>query len=349
MSDRLRKGAKPVNGAEKVRSRRVPDRIGFVAVDDGTGFWHDDQDLVTCLSEPVPRIPPVYGYDARGSALFEEITRLPTYYLTRVEWKLLRRAADDIATQLGAGALAELGSGSAKKTAVLLAACVKCRPTTYLPVDVSAEMLRHSAVTLSAELPSLNIVALHGRYEAGLRWLSDQPRETPLIVSFLGSNAGNATPDERSALFSAIAEVLRSGDGLLLSADLIKTAAVHEKCYNDPPGFRAFAEFRLNHLTHLNNLFGADFDPGLFAPRAYYNTATNTVEGHLYANSPIIASLPDLGLVLHLPVGETINVGFSAKFDTRELARELQGHGLNIEQQWLDSAWHYGIFLARKH
>lgn len=150
----------------KTRSDCAPGPFGFIAVDDGTEFWHDDQNLITCLREPVPRIPPVYGYDERGSVLFEEITRLPTYYLTRVEWALLRRAAADIATRLNAGALAELGSGSAKKTAVLLAACLEHRPLTYLPVDVSAEMLRHSATTLTAQLPSLEIVALHGRYEA---------------------------------------------------------------------------------------------------------------------------------------------------------------------------------------
>lgn len=142
--------------------------------------------------------------------------------------------------------------------------------------------------------------------------------------------------------------MLRPGDGLLLSADLIKTATIHETCYNDPPGHHAFADFRLNHLVHLNNLFNAELNPAQFDPRAYYNTATDTVEAHLYANTAITAALPALGLILHLGAGETINVGFSAKFNPQALADELRGHDLVVEHHWFDITWDYGIFLARK-
>jgi len=134
-----------------------------VAVDAADAFWDDGAALRACLGEPVPRIPPVFGYDERGSELFEAITELPTYYLTRVEWALLRANAAEIAHRLAADEIVELGSGSAKKTRELLAACQRRRPTTYLPVDVSREMLEHSGRTLCAAVPGLSVVGLWGR------------------------------------------------------------------------------------------------------------------------------------------------------------------------------------------
>ena len=318
-----------------------------VAVDAADGFWDDGAGLRACLGERVPRIPPVFGYDERGSELFEAITELPTYYLTRVEWALLRANASDIARRLDADEIVELGSGSAKKTRALLAACQRQRPTTYLPVDVSREMLELSGHALSAAVPGLSVVGLWGRYEQALARLRSAPGGRRVLV-FLGSNIGNATPAERTALLADIAATLGPGDGFLLSVDLRKPAAVFDTGYNDPPGHRAFAEFRLNHLTHVNRRFGADFAVEQYRPRAHFVERTGMVEGHLYAQQDQRVRLSRLDLDLTVRRGESINVGFSAKFDRHELGAELAAHAMIIEHWWIDPEWHYGVLLARR-
>ena len=319
-----------------------------MSVDAADAFWDDGAALRAGLREPVPRIPPVFGYDERGSELFEAITELPTYYLTRVEWALLRAHAAEIARRLDADQVVELGSGSAKKTRELLAACQRQRPTTYLPVDVSREMLELSGRTLSAGVPGLAVVGLWGRYEQALARLRTEPGGRRVVV-FLGSNIGNATPAERAALLADIAATLNPGDGFLFSADLLKSAEILDTGYNDPPGHRAFAEFRLNHLTHVNRLFGADFAVGQYRPRAHFVERTGMVEGHLYALCDQRVRLPRLDLELAIRRGESINVGFSAKFDRVQLDIELAGHGMTVEHRWIDPDWQYGILLARRN
>lgn len=316
----------------------------IIAVDDEAGFW-DDRDVVrACLRESPPRIPPWFGYDDLGSQLFEEITELPTYYLTRVEQSLLEVHASEIADRLGCERVAELGSGSAKKTRLLLAACLQRRPTTYLPIDVSREMLAVSAKALTAELDGLRIQGLWGRYEAGLAHLRHH-RDGPVAVAFLGSNLGNTTPSERAALLAEIATTLRAGDRFLVSVDLRKPAPVLETCYNDPPGRSAFARFRLNHLTHLNRRFTGDFALDRFSPRAHYDAATGDVEAHLYAVEEQTVTLRDLGLVLELGRGDSINVGISAKFDHPTFVTAVNALGFTLDSEWIDPDWQYGMFL----
>ena len=319
----------------------------IVAVDDEAGFWEDRDVVRTCLAESPPRVLPWFGYDELGSQLFEEITELPTYFLTRVERALLETYAGEIADRLGCAYLAELGSGSAKKTRLLLAACQHRRPTTYLPIDVSREMLVASGESLTAELEGLRFEGLWGRYEAGLARLRDRrdDRNAPLAIAFLGSNLGNTTPGERAALLAEIATALRPGDRFLVSVDLQKPAAVFDTCYNDPPGRSAFARFRLNHLPHLNRRFDGDFAPHRFAPRAHYNTATGEVEGRLYALEDQRIVLRDLGLVLNLRCAASVDVGISAKFDRHGFVSSVNALGLSLECDWVDGVWQYGIFL----
>jgi L-histidine N-alpha-methyltransferase len=319
----------------------LPADVSILSVD--RAFWDDGALLAECLREPVPRIPPHFGYDALGSQLFEAITELPTYYLTRVERTLLERYAGDIAAALDTPRLAELGSGSGKKTRLLLDACLRRRPTTYLPVDVSREMLEHSAAELTGALPGLVVRGLWGRYEAGLAQL--RAEGAPVVVAFLGSNVGNTTPAERAALFGEVAAALRPGDGFLVSADLVKPPAELERCYNDPPGHDAFRRFRLNHLSHLNDRFGADFRLQRYEPRAF--AVGPVVEGHLRVLEDHTAALPGIGMALDLRRGGSINVGFSAKFTPEGLDAELAPHGFALQTAWVDDAEPYGIFLYR--
>lgn len=319
-------------------------RVEIVPVDGEGTFWDDRPDLLAGLRETPPRVPAYLGYDEIGSRLFESITELPSYYLTRVEHELLRRHAEDIAELIRYGWIAELGSGNAKKSRLLLAACVKRRATTYLPIDVSREMLASSARELTAELPDLRVRGLWGRYEAGLaRLRNDEPE--PVVVAILGSNLGNTMPEERDALLSTIADTLRPGDGFLVSADLQKPAEVFEACYNDPLDQSAFARFRLNHLTHLNQRFSADFALEYFYPRAHYDCATTTVQAHLYATEDQTVALRELGLELVLRRGDSLNVGFSCKFHRPQFVADVSAHGFDLSAQWIDGLWQYGIFL----
>jgi L-histidine N-alpha-methyltransferase len=230
---------------------------------------------------------------------------------------------------------------------LLLAACLQRRPTTYLPIDVSREMLIASGESLTAELAGLRIRGLWGRYEAGLAHLRDRRdrRDEPLAIALLGSNLGNTTAGERSALLTEIATALRPGDRFLVSVDLQKPAAVFDTCYNDPPGRSAFARFRVNHLTHLNRRFDGDFGVQLFCPRAHYNTATGEVEGHLYATEDQTVTLRDLGIVLDLQRGASVNVGISAKFDRPAFVSAVNALGFHFESEWVDDVWQYGLFL----
>ncbi|WP_028935655.1 L-histidine N(alpha)-methyltransferase [Pseudonocardia spinosispora] len=326
-----------------------PSTSRIVALEDDAAFWDDRATITACLREPIPRIPPWFGYDERGSELFESITRLPTYYLTRVERGLLERHAAHMAELVGCR-VAELGSGSAKKTGLLLRECAARAATTYLPVDVSREMLLSSDLALRAAIPDLTVTGLWGRYEAGLDWLGDPANRAdgPLVVAFLGSNLGNTTPEERAALLNRIAGTLRPGDGFLVSVDLLKPAADFETCYNDPPGHSAFADFRLNHLAHLNRRFDADFDLAGFVPRAHYNSGRTVVEGHLYATREHTVRIPGLDMTLRFRAGDSINVGFSAKFEPDHFVADLSGRGLTRQEHWIDDEQAYGLFLFRR-
>ncbi|SHK50074.1 L-histidine Nalpha-methyltransferase [Pseudonocardia thermophila] len=320
--------------------RRSPDGLP-----DDAG-WSDHSALAAALGEPIPRIPPVYGYDERGSELFEDITRLPTYYLTRVEWDLLRTHAREIAAELHGVRFAELGSGSGKKTRTLLAEGAPARPAEYLPVDVSAEMLQRAAA-VAENVPGLVVRPLRTRYEAGLAHLREHPGER-LVIGFLGANVGNTTRAERAALLAEVAAALRPGDGFLVSADLRKPGTVFTRAYNDPPGASAFADFRRNHLVHLNRLCGADFVPGRFVPVAHYDEGVGEVHALLHVRTAHEARVPAVGRVLRLDAGAAINVGISAKFDHDAWQAELAAHGLHVRRCWSDQRWQYAIYLAER-
>ncbi|MFC9859229.1 MULTISPECIES: L-histidine N(alpha)-methyltransferase [unclassified Streptomyces] len=319
-------------------------QVDIVAVDEGAAFWDDRSALLAGLRENPPRIPAHFGYDARGSDLFELITELPDYYLTRVEYGLLQRNAGEIADLIGGGPIAEMGSGSAKKTRLLLAACVERRATRYLPIDVSREMLEASGRDLTAQLPGLRVRGLWGRYEAGLAWLRDSVPE-PLTVSFLGSNFGNMPLEERDKLLSEIVGTLRPGDGFLVSVDLLKPARVLESAYNDPAGRSAFTPFRLNHLDHLNRRFGGNFDARNFSTRAHFDSVTGTVDARVYANEDHSVALHELDLELILRRGDSLNVGLSHKFRREQFVADVTARGLELRAQWTDEEWQYGIFL----
>jgi L-histidine N-alpha-methyltransferase len=305
--------------------------------------WDDHDAVIACLRETPPRIPAWYGYDAVGADIWVELSQLPSYYLLPAEFALLRRHADDIAGRVGPY-VAELGSGSAAKTRVLLGACQERRPTTFLPIDVTREMLERSAADLPVEIGGLAVQGLWGRYEAALAHLREH-RPGPLTVVWLGSAVGNTTATERAALLGDVAATLAPGDHFLVTADLLKPGDVLEAAYNDPPGATAQARFRLNQLEYFTRCFDGDARTHLFYPRARWDPETSAVVGHLYATEDQRVTWWALDHSLDLRRGDSLVHGYSVKFGRPEFVAEVGAAGLDLEAEWIDPVWQYGLFL----
>lgn len=288
-------------------------------------------------------LPPTYFYDARGSALFERITRTPEYYLTRAERSLLEREAHAIARLAPSRALVELGAGSASKTALLiraLRAAGSCE--TYVPVDVEADSLASAGASLREDFPGLQVIPV----EADMRFPFDLPADTPrpVLCAFLGSTIGNFSPAEAQLLLSRLRELAGEGGRLLLGADLVKDAATLERAYNDAEGITA--EFNLNVLSVLNRELGADFDPSLFRHRAFYDPALRRIEMHLMSLADQRITIPRIGEIT-LAEGETIQTEISCKYDREMLEAMLAASGFEPERWMEDDARSFVLLLAR--
>lgn len=290
-------------------------------------------------------IPPKYFYDERGSELFEEITRLPEYYPTRVERGLLAGEVAAWLRGLAPQSLVELGAGNAEKTRILLQAMLAAAqsdPVVYAPVDVSADFLHGTAQRLTTEYPGLRVVPV----VADLTQDFALPRELPhaRVVAFLGSTIGNFGRAAAARLLRHAASVMDEEDRLLLGVDLRKDPALLHAAYNDSAGVTA--EFNRNVLRVLNRELGADFDPDAFRHHAIYDEANGRVEMHLVADTPQRITIPDVGIV-ELEAGESILTEISRKYDRAEVEATLAEAGLAIDD-WFESVPPYAVVVGRK-
>lgn len=239
------------------------------------------------LRQARPRLSPRYFYDARGSRLFDEITRTPEYYPSRVELALLRERGKRIAARVGrACALIELGSGSADKALALLAHLDA--PLVYRPIDISREALDRTTAAVRSARPELQVSPHWGDFTAADAY-AELPAGAQRLVYYSGSTIGNFEPAEAVACLRALRSRLTSGDFLLLAADLVKDARVLHAAYNDRAGLTA--AFNKNVLSHLNARFGGDFDPDAFEHRAFYDARKRRIEMHLAPRSEQLVTL----------------------------------------------------------
>jgi L-histidine N-alpha-methyltransferase len=292
-------------------------------------------------------LPPWLLYDDLGSTLFEDITRLPEYYLTRTERAILLRDAADIVETAGAPLeIVELGAGSAAKTRLLLEAALAVQPRVrYLPVDVSRAAIAQAASALRG-LPRLDVRPVIARYPEELGFLR-QPTDRRRLVLFLGSNIGNYDPASALELLEGVRARLAPGDALLIGADRRKSRSIVLPAYDDAAGVTA--RFNKNILTRLNRDLGATFKVDHFRHVVRWNDRASRVD--LYLESAIAQRVWIAALGAHVSVsfaaGERIHTESSYKLTLTRLRGLLARAGFAPEATWSDERRWFGLTLAR--
>jgi dimethylhistidine N-methyltransferase len=287
-------------------------------------------DVITGLSADPKRLPAKYFYDATGSALFERITRLPEYYPTRSELRLLTKHAPAIASSFPpGGALVEFGSGSSTKARILLRASAAI--DTYVPIDICGDCLLQDAARLRRDFPHLAVYPVVADFTS----LSKPPAEVTAKARagfFPGSTIGNLEPQEAAAFLARAASVLGIGSLFVVGVDLIKSPDILDRAYNDAQGVTA--QFNLNVLVRINRELGADFNLSAFAHRAFYNAERNRIEMHLVSTQRQKVKL--CGITVTFDAGETIHTENSYKFSIDSFQALASAAGWSPVAAWTD-------------
>ena len=286
--------------------------------------------FVSGLSRVPKAIPCRFFYDARGSELFERITRLPEYYPTRAETAILRAHAAEIASLMPREAvMIEFGSGSSLKTELLLERLP--RLAAYVPIDISPTALAVAEARLAPRHPHLRIVSLHGDF-TDLISLPAEFAGVPKIGFFPGSTIGNFAPDEARVLLGKMAEALGRDGRLVIGVDLKKDREVLLRAYDDAAGVTA--AFNLNLLTRANRELNARFDLSAFAHRALYDEEAGRIEMHLESRTSQRVSV--LGRMFEFGAGERIHTENSHKYTAAEFQNLASRAGWRADQVWID-------------
>jgi L-histidine Nalpha-methyltransferase len=295
-------------------------------------------DVHAGLTRKQKELPSKYLYDDVGSALFEVISHLPEYGLTRADERLLRRHAAEIVDRVpGPVAVAELGSGSGRKTRWLLEAFCRRQRTSYYPVEIS-----HSALVMCerelSDIDAISIVGFEKEYLDGLLEVAAYRRPgQQLLVLFLGSTIGNFDRAAGLKFLSEVRCILQPGDSLLLGTDLEKSSSQLIAAYDDELGVTA--AFNLNLLGRVNRELGADFDVSQFRHTARINSQARSVEMHLESKQRQVVSVPAAEVVVEFREGETIWTESSHKYSPDEIFETARKTGFRCEVQWIDEQW----------
>ena len=301
-----------------------------------------EADVRAGLTASPRTLPPKWFYDARGSQLFDAITRLPEYYPTRTERAVLEAHAGEVATLTAADTLVELGSGTSEKTRLLLDAMRRTGSLSrFVPFDVDESILVQAGEAVRREYPDLVVHALVGDFEHHLPLLPAGGRR---LFAFLGGTIGNLLPDQRAGFLQTLAAGMASGDALLLGTDLVKDPERLVRAYDDAAGVTA--EFNRNVLHVLARELGADVDPDAFAHVAVWDAEQEWIEMRLRAVRPQVVSVLDLEV--HFAEGEHLRTEISAKFRRPGVEQELGAAGLQLLRWWTDPDGDYALSLALK-
>jgi L-histidine N-alpha-methyltransferase len=289
-------------------------------------------------------IPPKWFYDARGSQLFDDITRLVEYYPTRCERAILQAHANEIATVTAADTLVELGSGTSEKTRILLDAMRNAGTISrFVPFDVSEQTLREAAAAVTRDYPTVSVHAVVGDFE---HHLGSIPRDGRRLVAFLGGTIGNLEPPRRAEFLRTIAGGLGSDDYLLVGLDLVKDIDRLEAAYDDSQGVTA--AFNKNVLAVLNRELDADFDDSRFVHVAVYEKELAQIEMRLRAVETHTVHIGALSLTVPFIAGEEMRTEVSAKFTREQVLDELDDAGMVLARWWTDRNGDFAVLLARR-
>ncbi|MBZ5679813.1 MAG: L-histidine N(alpha)-methyltransferase [Acidobacteriia bacterium] len=285
-----------------------------------------------------------YLYDDIGSALFEVISFLPEYGLTRADERLLRRHARDIVELLPTPvAVAELGSGSGKKTRWILEALCRRQRTSYYPIEISPTALAMCARELG-DIDSISIVGFEREYLDGLLEVAAQRRHGQhLLVLFLGSTIGNFDRPAGVSFLREVRRILAPGDAMLLGTDLEKSSAQLSAAYDDQLGVTA--AFNLNLLARINRELAADFDLSQFKHVARINQEARSVEMHLRSTRQQTVTIPGAELLVEFLEDETIWTESSHKYSAEEVVQIARDAGFLCRAQWIDEEWPFAESL----
>jgi len=297
------------------------------------------------LSRTPKSLPSKLFYDGPGSVLFEEITRLPEYYLTRTELEILRTRADEIALAAGPNiAVVELGAGTATKTTTILRAFAgKQIRTSYFPVDISPSALDDAKIHITTQCPTVRVRPVVADFSEGFGFLRDIPGRK--LVLYLGSSIGNFDPENAVSMLSEVRKQLNPGDSLLLGTDLIKPSAILIPAYDDARGITA--QFNRNILRRLNRELGTGFYVNAFRHVACWNAVRSRMEMHLQSQCRQTVSLGILGSKVNFSAGERIHTENSYKYTTDTVNKMLASAGFSLDETWFDHRKWFALNLAR--
>ena len=292
------------------------------------------------LRQNPKRLSPKFFYDERGSQLFDQITQLPEYYLTRTETNILDTNKDELSSYIGKhSCLIEYGSGSSKKVRLLIDAL---EPRYYVPVDISKEHLRRAAKAIHDDYEKLNVYPTCADYTNGLR-LTDAIDGAPRCGFFPGSSIGNFERDDAKSFLSAMRQDIGPGGYCIIGFDSRKAKDILEPAYDDEAGLTA--KFNLNLLSHLNQAIDTNFDITNFQHQAFYDEVLGRIEMHLISGSNQVVRVD--GETFEFKTNESIHTENSYKYSLDEVHQLANAAGMQFIQHWTDqNAWFYVVLLS---
>lgn len=297
------------------------------------------------LSASPKWLPAKLFYDEIGSALFEQITELPEYYLTRTERSIFEGFAPEILQAAGpALTLVELGAGTATKTCILIEELLRRQPRAlFYPIDVSSSALQEAVTQLGRQFPQLRVNPIIADYTGGVEALNRISGRK--LVLYIGSSIGNFEPDQSVHILRRIRRTLRAGDALLLGADFAKSPKILIPAYDDPQGVTA--AFNKNILARLNREVDANFDLEAFRHVALWSRSCSRMEMYLESTVAQEVFVPALDMDIRFAQGERIHTENSYKYTPKMIETILRESGFKLERSWCDRQKWFGVHLAR--
>lgn len=324
-------------------SHTVNSRLGYFAPSSKKTGLSFAQEIASSMARPPRSISPKFFYDERGSLLFEEICRLPEYYLTRTETALLGGIGGQLSGMLPPGTrLVELGSGSSVKTRLILDMLDGSHdPIWYVPIDISG-ILRSSCARLLDDYPALRITGIIDTYDAGLDLV--RGLGGPNLIAFLGSSLGNFDTAAAAGMLGRIRSSMGDADLLLIGLDLAKDPEILRAAYDDPQGVTA--RFNLNVLYRINRELGGDFDPARFSHAVTFDRTEQRIGMYLRSETRQSVTVRESGLSMTLGRGEMIHTEYSHKYTIPQIRSMMYGSGFGIERIWQDDKEYYALVLC---